>query len=95
MIAYQSHAQNILNEDHTILKVNDLSSYHNGRDYYPQSFNYHEYEEVNLEEFDKSFHIDDVKKYTFFAVLSHSGTKDIFQVHSENSLVIVTKSLMR
>jgi len=81
-------------EDHAILEVNELSSHQNETDYRPLLFNYHEYEEVNLEEFSKSYHIDDVKKHTFFAVFSYSGTNDLFQVHSDDKVVKVSNQLV-
>jgi len=91
----RSNAQNSQTEDHSLLIVNELSSHQNDIDYKPLSFNYHEYEEVNLEDFGKSFHIDDVKKYTLFAVFSHSGTRDLFQVHSDNKVVKISDDLVQ
>ncbi|MFT6338837.1 MAG: hypothetical protein ACJATI_005616 [Halioglobus sp.] len=88
------NAQTTKIEGNSILVVNELSSYHNDVEYNPLTFNYHEYEEVNLEDFGKSFQIDDVKKYTFFAIFSHSGTKELFQVHSDNKVVKISDDLV-
>lgn len=77
-----------------MLYIADFSSFHNDSEYDPTCFNYHEYEELTLQEWGKSFELEDIEQYTLYVVLSHDGTDQLLQVNADQKVVKISPYLI-
>ena len=81
--------QNLSAPEQELIKIDNYTSIYNDEDFDCHLFNYHEYEQVNMQEFEKRYAIKEAEKYTFFLVFNSNAQDTICSITSGDHLLVL------